>query len=95
MTKAKKMTFRQRLRVEAGEILDGLCNIVSGLASEVVAEESKINSADVMRLLSGGQTKSLRHRLITELANEKEAKLEALYNRQQQLPMGDDNADES
>ena len=93
-TKAKKMTFRQRLRTDAEERLDAIIK-ASYDAIDKVKGNHHIATMAIMRLCSGGQTKSLRHRLITSLADEQMAELEEIYNRQQQLPMGDENADES
>jgi len=92
-TKAKLMTFRQRLREQAGYKLNSMLNAVQLLAAEAVkAEDSEINPADVMRLASSAQTKSLRWRLITELANEKVAELERIYNNQIALDLGDEKS---
>ena len=86
--KAKKMTFRQRLRADAEDKLQQMESTVRLLATDALKSEgTTINPFDVMRLASGTQTKSLRYRLIGELANEKEAELEALYNKQQDLPL--------
>ncbi len=93
-TKAKKMTFRQRLRTDSEDKLDAIIK-ASYEAVDKVKGNHNIGTNAIMRLCSGSQTKSLRHRLITELANEQMAELEEIYNRQQQLPMGDDNADKS
>ncbi len=87
--KAKKMTFRQRLRAQSEERLQHMESAIRILATESVKAVSAINPFDVMRLASGTQTKSLRHRLVTELANEAEAELEALYNKQMDLLKGD------
>ena len=91
-TKAKKMTFRQRLRTDAEERLDAMIVAMADNARVVCkARKTEINSYDVMQLLCASQTKSLRHRLITELANERMAELEAIYNRQQHLDLETDN----
>ena len=85
-TTARKMTFRQRLRAEAEERLDNIRSLMTIAAMRACEEaNTDINPHDVMRLVSGTQTKSLRTRLITELANEKEAELEKIYNNQQDL----------
>ena len=86
--KAKPMTFRRRLRADAEKKLDSMLNTVWILACEAVkADGSATKPADLMRLLSSGQTKSLRNRLVTKLANEKVAELERIYNNQQELPL--------
>ena len=80
--KAKKMTFRQRLRIAAGDKLDGLLEQIVERVDELVVIHTEINKYDLMRLACGGRTAALRNRLITELADEAEAKMEEIYNRQ-------------
>lgn len=97
MAKAKKMTLRQRLRHDADEKIGELEQLVSKAVTDAVEGAGvELNPYDVMRLCTGGQTKSLRERVITELANQKEAELEKIYNDQQDLSFGtepgDDNA---
>jgi hypothetical protein len=92
-TKAKKISFRQRLRNQCAERLDVMAAAVQIAACDVVAPHSQINPHDVMRLLCTGQTKTLREDLITQLANETEAELEAIYNRQMNLLPEDSDAD--
>ncbi len=88
--KAKKVTFRQRLRVQSEERLEAMTIAMSRHGAMVCKEaKTEINPYDVMRLLSGGGTKSLRYRLVTELSNEVLAELEEIYNRQQDLPLKD------
>lgn len=94
--KAKKMTFRQRLRAQSEDRLKEMVKTVQILVVESVKPVSEINPYDVMRLACGKQTKSLRNRLIGELANEHEAELEKIYNKQQDLSFGtkeDDDAE--
>jgi len=92
--KAPKLSFRQRLRNDAatqlGEIKRKFEEVTE---AELVAADTGLNKYDIFRLLSGGMTKTLEERLITELANEKEAALEHIYNNQQGLDLGDDNGD--
>ena len=83
---ARKMTFRQRLRADADKKLQYMDSIVRILVTEALKSEGiGISTTDIMRLASGTQTQSLRLRLIGELANEKEAELEKLYNKQMDL----------
>lgn len=93
MAKAKKLTLRQRLRQDAEKKLDGMIE----QASEKVATVTEGTSVDfylLMQLASQpGQGKTLRDNLITKLANDKEAELEEIYNRQQGLPLGDDGGE--
>ena len=92
-TKAKKISFRQRLRNQCAERLDVMAEAVRITARDVVAPHSQISSLDVMRLLCAGQTKTLREDLITQLANETEAELEAIYNKQMNLLPEDPDGD--
>ncbi|KPK74266.1 MAG: hypothetical protein AMJ84_00325 [Acidithiobacillales bacterium SM23_46] len=86
------MTFRQRLRADCADRLEKICEAVRlNAINAVQASDSAINPYDVMRLITGGQTKTLRERLITELANEIEAELEQIYNRQIGLDLEDGN----
>lgn len=87
-TKAKGFTFRQRLRADAEQTLISLINTAVILVTDdCKAVGTEINPADVMRAACTSQNKSLRYRLITELANEKVAELERIYNNQQELPL--------
>lgn len=92
-TKAKKISFRQRLRNQCAERLDVMAEAVRIAARDVVKPHSEINPHDVMRLICTGQTKTLREDLITQLANETEAELEAIYNKQMNLLPEDSDAD--
>lgn len=93
-TKAPKLSFRQRLRNDAAQNLSDLKRKFEEVTeSELIAANTGISKYDVFRLLSGGQTKTLEERLITELANEKEATLESIYNSQIGLDLGESNGD--
>ena len=84
--KKKNLSFRQRLRNDAAEELYALkLKFEEAAESELIAANTGVSKYDIFRLLSGGQTKTLEERLITELANEKEAALENIYNRQMDL----------
>jgi len=92
--KPKQLSFRQRLRAQSAERLDKIESTMRGAAIRVCEEsDTKINPAHVMRLMTGGMTKTLREQLITELSNETENALEEIYNNQQKLALGDDNGD--
>lgn len=85
-TKAKKLSFRQRLRNDAAEQLYALkLKFEEACESVVIAENTGIEKRDVFKLLAGGQTKTLEEAVITELANEKEDALERMYNSQMDL----------
>ena len=93
-TKVKVTSFRQRLRGQAGERLAKMIMSCIAMVTDEVAKQTKINPYDVMRLACGGQTKTLRTRLITELANETYLELERLYyNNQQKLPLKTEESD--
>jgi len=96
--KKKKLSFRQRLRNDAAEQLYALkLKFEEACEQVVIAENTGIEKRDIFKLLAGGQTKTLEEAVITELANEKEATLEYIYNSQQDLSFGtkeDDDADQ-
>lgn len=95
MAKAKKLTLRQRLRQSAETKLGEIVVEMNQAASRVIDQAgSGINREDLMKLCSLPETRTLtiRAKLVTDLANEAEAELEALYNKQQGLPLGDDDA---
>ncbi len=87
-SKAKRVTFRQRMRAQSDERLSAMI-VAMREAGQRICKESKteINPYDVMRLSCSNQTKSLRYRVVTDLANEHEAELERIYNSQQELPL--------
>lgn len=94
MSKAKKVTFRQRLREKAALKLDLLEDAAVAALGEICKEnQAGIKCLDLARLICGGQ-KTLRKRLITELANKIEDELEQIYNRQMDLPMEKTDGDE-
>lgn len=82
-SEAKRMTLRQRLRADAEEQLHYLKQGVVDACKKVVGQTSEINALDVMRLCCTEHTKSLEHRVITELANEKEDRLQRFYEEQE------------
>lgn len=96
MSKAKGLTFRQRLRAQSADRLEEIQMAVAKAADSAMEDaDTDINVHDVMRLLCAGQTKTLREQLITELSNEAEAELEKIYNRQiGLLPEGDNSEKE-
>ena len=84
MAKNKALTLRQRLRADAEKKLNVLINSMLHAGERVVEEsDTGIDPALLMQLTSQPQQgKTLRNRLVTQLANEKEAALEKLYNNQ-------------
>ncbi len=94
-SKAKKLSLRQRLRNDAAHQLGKIRREVEEVTEHVLqGAETEISKVDVFRLLSGGQTKTLEEQLVTELANEKEAELERIYNSQIDLLPESKDADE-
>jgi len=94
-TKAKKISFRQRLRNQSAERLDDILQaVVIVVDTQLLSAGAKISSKDVMRLICGSQTKTLREDLITQLSNETEAELESIFNRQMELLKEDPDGDE-
>ena len=91
----KRLTLRQRLRQDAEKKLDAMISSMRGRAEQCVEEyDSKINPGLLMQLASQPtQGKTLRSKLITELANEREADLERLYNNQMGLPIEESDDD--
>jgi hypothetical protein len=84
--KAPALSFRQRLRADAAKELDELKRKFEEVCeAELIAADTGISKYEIFRLLSGGQTKTLEEKLITELANEKEQALENIYNSQMEL----------
>jgi hypothetical protein len=84
----QKLTFRQRLRKDAEAKLDAMITTMGAAGVRVVEEhDSGIDPALLMQLASQPvHGKTLRHDLVTKLANEAEAALEAIYNNQMDLP---------
>lgn len=94
--KSKKVSLRQRLRIKSKERLEAIqMEVAEACDAAVKSTGAKINSLDVMRLICGSQTKTLRDQLITELANETERELEAIYNKQIGLDLGDTDVSET
>jgi hypothetical protein len=89
----QKLTFRQRLRKDAEAKLDAMITTMGAAGVRVVEEhDSGIDPALLMQLASQPvQGKTLRHELVTKLANEKEDELEKLYNDQAKLDLGGDD----
>lgn len=87
MAKNKALTLRQRLRADAEKKLNVLINSMLHAGERVVEEhDTGIDPALLMQLTSQPKHgKTLRHQLITVLANEAEDALEKLYNSQMNL----------
>lgn len=88
----KRLTLRQRLRNDAEKRLDEILQMMRQAGARVTDEAgTEIQPSLLMQLASQpNEGKTLRNSLVTQLANEAEAKLEAIYNRQIALP-GVDN----
>lgn len=89
---ATALTFRQRLREDAKEQLAKIWT-QTNLAVGDIALAHGLRPADLAKLLSDGEHKTLHNDMVTTLANNKEAEIEKLYNTQQGLGLGDDNGD--
>lgn len=77
------MTLRQRLREQSEERLDKIVATMLAACNRVSDEhQTDINMFDVMRLISGTQTKTVRERLVVDLTNEREVQLEKFFNNQ-------------
>lgn len=82
------MTLRQRLRADADKKLDNLV-VQATEAVDKILEDTPLIAADLMHLASAKQNKTLRSHMVGVLANQAEQELEAIYNKQMGLPMGD------
>jgi len=88
--KAKKLTFRQRLRVGAASRLQIHRNELVDQAAKI-AGKLGVKTQDLLKYAAGGQIKSIEEDLTRAIANVQEMELEALYNKQMDLPgVGDD-----
>lgn len=87
------MNLRQRLRSAADDKLATIEGKVLEACRDAVSQHSQVNPYDVMRLCCTGPQKSLRAKLITDLANEAEAELERLWNNQQKLALEENDND--
>lgn len=81
MSKKNKQSFRQRLRADCLGELSKLVERVNDAAGEI-CEEKGISGNDLMKLASSPNAKTLCDDLVTQLANQRELELEALYNKQ-------------
>lgn len=89
--KAKKLTFRQRLRAGATSRLEIHRNELVDQAAKI-AGKLGVKTADLLKYAGGGQTKTVKDALVTVIANVQEAEIEAIYNKQQDMDLGDDDA---
>jgi hypothetical protein len=87
----KKQTLRQKLRRDAEAKLLGLMEQTRDSVSEI-ANGAGLSGPDLIRVCATGYNKTLRDQLVSLLANQAEAELMRIYNNQQGLPLGDDNA---
>lgn len=84
----KKLTLRQRMRQDAEPKLDALIR-EARIAVEKVVGGTRIAPSLLMQLAaSPAEHKTLRHKLVTMLANDAETELEALYTRQVAMDLG-------
>lgn len=86
MTKKKKLTFRQRLRLQSETKLADLKSKARDAIIQVLIDNNaNLAADDLMRAMSTSQNKTLDEHLVTHLANQCEDELEALYNKQIEL----------
>lgn len=90
----QRVTLRQRLRADAEKKLDAMLASMKAAGGRVCDEHGMdINPALLMQLASQPtQGKTLRHDLVTAIANEKERALEKLYNDQLDMLQEDKHA---
>jgi len=88
----KRLTLRQQMRVTAEQKLVDLSQKMYDLAS-TLCEEVSIDGTDLMHFYSASQTATLQNKLVTQLANQVEDEWVKKWNDQQDLPLGDDDAD--
>lgn len=89
--KARKTTFRSRIRQQATTRLDRLLSDAHNAIEGVIKDtNAPVTVETLARILSSSDTKTIRVRVITDMADQYEAELEALYNKQQEkLDLGD------
>ncbi len=87
----QKLSFRQQLRSDSEKQLDGLVEQAIE-AGDRITKGTSVDTGRLLQLASQpNQGKTLRHDLVTVLANDKEAELQKLYNDQLALPGVDDD----
>lgn len=93
MTKAKEkqLSMRQQLRAQAGSDL-GKIKAEALEVLKFICDRDKIDRGELVKAISVGSHKTADHFLVTQLANRYEAELVKLWNDQQKLDLGDDNA---
>lgn len=83
--KARKTTFRQRIRDQADTRLNRLLATAHNALKVAIGDDNAPISIELLaRILSSSDTKTLRTRVITDMADQYEKELEALYNKQQE-----------
>ncbi len=85
----KRLTMRQEMREAANSRLEEIVNL-AGKAMEKLAMSTPLHPIDIARMLCGGQTKTLRDKLVTQLTNKAEEDLVALWNDQKKLDLGEE-----
>lgn len=85
----KKPTLRQQLREQAESELEILRNKVVDTVAKMMPHY--LATQDLLTLASSKRNQSLKNKLVSKIANEKEAELLRLYNKQSELPL--DKAD--
>ncbi len=94
MKKAKKITLRQRMRARAEKQITDLENLVIVGVTRAAEEAGvELDPHDVMRLYGNPNIKYQREKAVIQLANQYEAELEALYNKQMDLLKDDSDGE--
>lgn len=93
--KAKELTLRQQMRQSSESELEKILDHASNALVDSVREHSNdaLDHGDIAKLLSGGQTKTLRDKLVGQLAKAAEKDLVLLWNNQQKLDLESKDAD--
>jgi hypothetical protein len=93
--KEKALSMRQQMRNKSESQLNHLSEVAYNAVNAAIGPQP-FSPVELMRLCVGGQTKTLRDRLIGKLADKAEAEVMALWNNQQDLSFGskeNDSAD--
>jgi hypothetical protein len=85
----KQLTMRQQLRVKAEAELVKIQKEALATMGELCKQEG-LDRAELIKSITVASHKTADHFLVTQLANRYEAELVALWNKQDDLPLGDD-----
>lgn len=91
MAKTDKKSLRQQMREKAEIKLNSLMEEMRKAAGEVI-EDTTIDPEDLMAMCCKTQTGTLRDKLLVRLTDEIQNDLVALWNRQDNLDLGEPDA---